>query len=311
MTRLRERITVLVFLLAWRLLRLVPARAAYRLFDLAADRTTARDGGSVRQLRANYRRVRPELTEAQLDALTAKGVRAALRYYVEAFRLPSVGAADVDRLVRWEGAMPELRAELAAGRPVVCFLGHTGNWDLAGVWCARHLGQVVTVAERLEPEEMFRAFLDYREGLGMRILPAEKGTFSRLRDQLATGDPVVMPLLADRDLSATGIEVDLCGHPARVAAGPAALAVESGYTLYPVTLRHERVGREWGMVITIHDAVGTPSAGTPDAVEQVTQSCADALGAAITDHTQDWHMMQRVFVDDLDVDRLARHGDAA
>lgn len=311
MTRVRERATVLAFLLAWRVLRLLPTRVAHGLFDLAADRTTARGGESVRRLRANYARVRPELTDAELDDLTAKGVRAALRYYVEAFRLPSVSGDDVDRLVRWEGAMPELKAELVAGRPVVCFLGHTGNWDLAGVWCARHLGQVVTVAERLEPEEMFRAFLDYREGLGMRILPAEKGTFARLRDQLATGNPVVMPLLADRDLSASGVEVDLCGHPARMAAGPAALAVESGHRLYPVTLRHERVGREWGMVITIHDAVPTPPPGTPGAVAQVTRACADAFGTAITAHTQDWHMMQPVFVDDLDPERLARAQEVA
>lgn len=300
MTRLRERVTVLGFLLAWRVLRLIPARLAYRLFDIVADRTTTGDGTSVQRLRANYARVRPDLAEDELQDITAKGVRAALRYYLEAFRLPSVSGDDVDRLVRWEGAMPELKDELLAGRPVLCFLGHTGNWDLAGVWCARHLGPVVTVAERLEPEEMFRAFLDYRESLGMRILPAQNGTFDALRAQLDTGEPVVMPLLADRDLSATGVEVQLCGHAVRMAAGPAALAVESGYRLHPVTLRHERVGRDWGMVITIHDAVDVPPAGTPGAVQQVTQSCAGAFGAAISEHTQDWHMMQRVFVDDLD-----------
>ena len=300
MSRLRERATVLAFLLAWRVLRLVPARLAHRLFDIAADRVTAADGAAVRRLRANYARVRPDLTEDELQEMTAKGVRAALRYYVEAFRLPSLHEDDVDRLVRWEGAMPQLKAELRAGRPVLCFLGHTGNWDLAGVWCARHLGPVVTVAERLEPKEMFDAFLDYRERLGMRILPAEKGTYDALRAQLDSGEPVVMPLLADRDLSATGVEVELCGHTARMAAGPAALALGSGYRLHPVTLRHERVGREWGMVITVHDAVEVPAAGTPGAVEQVTQSCADVFGAAIAEHTQDWHMMQRVFVEDLD-----------
>lgn len=300
MSRFRQRLTVIAFLLGWRVLRLVPARLAYRLFDVAADRATSADGPPVQRLRANYARVRPDLGEEELQHVTAKGVRAALRYYVEAFRLPALRGEDVDRLVRWEGAMPQLKAELLAGRPVLCFLGHTGNWDLAGVWCARHLGPVVTVAERLEPEEMFEAFLDYREGLGMRILPAQKGTFDVLRAQLDSGEPVVMPLLADRDLSDTGVEVRLCGHPARMAAGPAALAVGSGYRLYPVTLRHERVGREWGMVITIHDAVDVPVAGTPGAVQRVTQSCADALGAAVAEHPQDWHMMQRVFVEDLD-----------
>ena len=305
MTRLRRRATVWAFLLAWRVLRLLPAGLAYRLFDLAADRTYAGNGSSVRRLRANYARVRPELTPDELEDLTAKGVRAALRYYVEAFRLPAIAGHHVDSVVRFEGAMPQMKAHLLAGRPVLAFLGHTGNWDLAGVWCARHLGTVVTVAERLEPEEMFRAFLDYREGLGMVIHPAERGTFAKLRAQLATGEPVVMPLLADRDLSSSGVEVDLCGHRARMAAGPAALAVESGLPLYPVTLRHERVGRTWGMVVTIHDAVDVAPAGSPDAVARTTQACADAFGSALVAHTQDWHMMQRVFVDDLDPARDA------
>lgn len=305
MTGVRERVTVLAFVLAWRLLRLLPARVAHALFDLAADRATARDGASVQRLRANYARVRPDLTEEELARLTATGMRAALRYYVEAFRLPSVTGHDVDRLVRWEGAMPELRSELLAGRPVLAFLGHTGNWDLAGVWCARHLAPVVTVAERLRPEGLFEAFLEYRESLGMRIHPAEKGTFTLLRDQLATGEPVVMPLLADRDLSASGVEVDLCGQRARMAAGPATLAVETGHRLFPVTLRHERVGHEWGMVITVHDAVEVPRTSKGAAVREVTQRCADALGSAIIAHPEDWHMMQRVFVEDLDPARRA------
>ncbi|MCT2293448.1 phosphatidylinositol mannoside acyltransferase [Janibacter hoylei] len=311
MSRLRHRATVWAFLLAWRVLRLLPEGLAYRLFDLAADRTYAANSGSVQRLRANYARVRPELTAAELEALVAKGVRAALRYYVEAFRLPAVTGEQVDSRVRFEGAMPQLKEHLRAGRPVLAFLGHTGNWDLAGVWCARHLGTVVTVAERLEPEEMFRAFLDYRESLGMVIHPAEHGTFARLREQLATGEPVVMPLLADRDLSATGVEVDLCGHRARMAAGPAALAVETGLPLYPVTLRHERLGRTWGMVVTIHDAVDVPSAECANAVARTTQACADSFGRAITEHTEDWHMMQRVFVEDLDPARDAERRRAA
>ena len=37
-----------------------------------------------------------------------------------------------------------------------CFLGHLGNWDTAGAWASRELGPVVTVAERLKPEELYR-----------------------------------------------------------------------------------------------------------------------------------------------------------
>lgn len=305
--RLGARATVLAFRLGWLLLRLLPARLAYALFDLVADRVAARDGTSVQRLRANYARVRPDLTGAELDRTVRRGVRAAFRYYLEAFRLPALDGEQVDASVRIEGAPFErLRVELAAGRPVLAFLGHTGNWDLAGAWCARHLGRVVTVAERLEPEEMFQAFLDFREGrLGMTIHPASRGTFDLLRAQLATGEPVVMPLLADRDLSASGVEVDLCGHRARMAAGPAVLAAETGLPLFPVTMRHERrpdLPGGWGMVIHFHDELRAPAgaAGRAQVVADLTQGCADALGEAVRAHPEDWHMMQRVFLADLD-----------
>ncbi|GAA1233238.1 phosphatidylinositol mannoside acyltransferase [Janibacter melonis] len=305
--RLQERASVLAFRAGWRALRLLPAPLAYALFDAVAAVVTRRDGSSVQRLRSNYARVRPDLGPAELQELTADGVRRAFRYYVEAFRLPALSGEQVDDLVHITGTEPML-AELEQGRPVLAFLGHTGNWDLAGAWCARHLGHVVTVAERLRPEEMFQAFLDFREGeLGMTIHPAERGTFGALLAQLRTGDPVVMPLLSDRDLSASGVEVDLAGERARVAAGPAALAVETGVPLFPVTMRHVRRGRHrWGLDITVHPAVDVPAEGTrTQRVAAATQACADALGAAIREHPQDWHMMQRVFVADLSARRRA------
>lgn len=305
--RLQERASVLAFRAGWRALRLLPAPLAYALFDAVAAVVTRRDGPSVQRLRSNYARVRPDLGPAELQELTADGVRRAFRYYVEAFRLPALSGEQVDDLVHITGTEPML-AELEQGRPVLAFLGHTGNWDLAGAWCARHLGHVVTVAERLRPEEMFQAFLDFREGeLGMTIHPAERGTFAALLAQLRTGDPVVMPLLSDRDLSASGVEVDLAGERARVAAGPAALAVETGVPLFPVTMRHVRRGRHrWGLDITVHPAVDVPAEGTrTQRVAAATQACADALGAAIREHPQDWHMMQRVFVADLSARRRA------
>ena len=148
--RLQERASVLAFRAGWRALRLLPAPLAYALFDAVAAVVTRRDGSSVQRLRSNYARVRPDLGPAELQELTADGVRRAFRYYVEAFRLPALSGEQVDDLVHITGTEPML-AELEQGRPVLAFLGHTGNWDLAGAWCARHLGHVVTVAERLRP----------------------------------------------------------------------------------------------------------------------------------------------------------------
>ena len=43
-------------------------------------------------------------------------------------------------------------------------------------------------------------------------------------------------LLADRDLSRTGVEVDFFGEPTRMPAGPALLAATTGAALLPVGL---------------------------------------------------------------------------
>lgn len=290
------------FRLGWSAVRRMPERAAHGLFDRVADAATARGGAGVRRLRSNYARVRPELGDAELDALVRAGMRSYMRYYCEAFRLPDRSADDVVRGVRvlGDGA---IRDELARGRPVVCFLGHMGNWDTAGAWGSRELGPVVTVAERLRPEEVYAEFLAFRESLGMTILPLTGGgdVFAQLRSHLTK--PVIMPLLADRDLTARGIEVDLCGHPARMAAGPAALALATGAALHPVSIHYEPLpGSAWRqrVVITFHDRVRDPRQGTTrDRATAMTQQCADVLGAAIREHTCDWHMLQRVFVEDL------------
>jgi KDO2-lipid IV(A) lauroyltransferase len=294
--------------LGWGAVRRLPERTAHTVFDGLADLTVARGGSGVRRLRSNYAKVRPELDDAQLDDLVKEGMRSYLRYYCEAFRLPDRTPQELRAAVRCEGEGPVL-AEIAAGRPAVCFLGHLGNWDLAGAWGTREIAPVVTVAERLKPEQVYAEFLAFRESLGMTILPLTGGgdVFAELRARL-TG-PVLMPLLADRDLTRRGVEVDLCGHRTKMAAGPAALSLATGSALFPVSIRYEPLqSSTWRhrTVITFHERVTAPASGTTRAkAEAMTQQSADALGTTIREHTQDWHMLQRVFLEDLENGRPA------
>jgi KDO2-lipid IV(A) lauroyltransferase len=206
-------------------------------------------------------------------------------------------------------------AELREGRSVVLALGHQGNWDLAGAWATAHVAPVTTVAERLEPAEVFDEFVRLRERAGMSIiaLDAGKDVFRDLVRAVRSGGRLV-PLLADRDLTARGIEVDLLGESARVAAGPAALALSTGAALVPTTLRHERLrgarrraaGSRWGIVLTFHPRISTPDdVPRSEQVHHLTQGWVDVLGADIAAHPTHWHMLQRVFLADLDPDRDA------
>lgn len=298
-----------LFGIGWRTVPRLPDALGRAIFDVVALAVWARRGGGVQRLERNLARARPGASPRELRRLSRAGMRSYMRYYCEAFQLPGWDAELVAAKVRAVGATPLLE-DLAAGRAVILVLGHLGNWDLAGAWAARELAPVVTVAERLEPAELFDQYVAFRESLGISVIPLDRGTnvFRALVGHAKRGG-VVVPLLADRDLSATGVVVDLLGEPARVAAGPAALTLATGARLYPTRITYERLrGRRrraargpWGTVLDFAPAVELPEGLTrADAVAAISQAWVDSVAEAIRTEPEDWHMLQRVFVADLD-----------
>ncbi|SDC23322.1 KDO2-lipid IV(A) lauroyltransferase [Sanguibacter gelidistatuariae] len=316
-----------IFHLAWRHAGKVPGPLLRGLITLGADVACLAGAGGVGQLRKNLARVRPEATERELRALTRAGMRSYMRYYGEAFVLRHARPAQIEARVRLEN-YDECSQFIAAGVTPVLALTHQGNWDLAGVYASKHIAPVLTVAERLEPPEVYQEFLAFRQGLGMEILTAgDPGVFRELMraarggasDGNASGARIVC-LLADRDLSRNGIEVDYLGHRARVAAGPAALAVACGAPLIPAGIFYERLtgarrraaGTPWGIVIRFHPPVAVATEGSKnERIAAMTQGWVSALSEDIREFPQDWHMLQKVFIDDLDADRYARSTAAA
>src|SRR5260370_10614634 len=178
-----------------------------------------------------------------------------------------------------------------------------GNWEHAGAWIvARGADSFTTVAERLKPESVYDKFVAFRESLGMEVLPATGGVsrFGVLAQGMRAGRLVC--LLADRDVTGAGIEVDFFGERARMMAGPAALAVQTGAALMPVTLWYE--GSCWGA--HIYEEIPVPGQGTrQEQIAAMTQQLAAVFERGIREHPEDWHMLQRVFTGDLDQARLA------
>lgn len=278
----------LAFAAGWGGVRRLPEPVVTRLFRLVADRTVRRNGRGVRRLRENLATVRPDLDEAGLDALTKATMRSYLRYWQEAFRLPDWTDGRIVGRVRTVDEKI-LRDAYAAGAGVICALPHLANYDHAGAWAGRTGMPVTTVAERLRPESVFDRFVAYRKKLGMDVLPLTGGAedvFGVLAERLRAGGFVC--LVADRDLSENGVEVRFFGRTARMPAGPAALSLRTGAPLIPATLHYD--GPD--LVIRFH-----PEVGTGGGAAAMTQRCADAFATGITAHPQDWHMLQRVFVD--------------
>ena len=297
---------------ALRAVRGLPAGMAYGLASPAARALVRRNRGGVPRLRANLERI--GVPADVLQAMVRAGMTSYARYWIECVRLQDWTEEMITGSVRVAGDGP-VRAELDAGRGVVCGLAHQGNWDLAGAWATTGLRPVTTVAERLRPADVYQAFLAFRQSLGMTVLTlGDDGVFVELVRAVRAG--ALVPLLMDRDLTGTGVHVDFFGRRASFAGGPAALAETTGALLFPVSINYEQAsvnlttGPESGYrtVITFHPPVPPSTADERAArISERTQACADALAAGIKAAPQDWHMLQRVFVEDLD----PAHGRAA
>jgi phosphatidylinositol dimannoside acyltransferase len=294
------------FAAGWRLVRALPEPVARAAFRLGADVAVRRAGPGVRRLRANLRRAVPDAGRHELDALVRAGLRSYARYWCEAFRLPAMDrAAVLARMDPYVSGMAPLFEALSAGRGVIVALPHSGNWDLAGLWFVetqRRLGRparFTTVVERLRPESLFRRFVAYREGLGFEVLAAGTGpqVYRTLTMRLREGG--LLCLVADRDLSASGVEVSFFGEPARFPAGPARLAAATGALLLPAFPHF--TPRGWGAVVG--DPIPVPERANRDDVAKATQAIADAFTGMIAAAPADWHMLQPVFTADLDRSR--------
>ena len=268
----------------WALVRAMPEPVAVRLFDAGADLAARRGGKAVDRLRANLARVAPG------QDLTRDALRSYARYWREVFRLP---VTPTERLVAGTVTRNEerTRALLASGRGVVFALPHSGNWDAAGAWFTATGVPFTTVAERLKPESLYDRFLEFRRSLGMEVLPltgGERPPFEVLAERLQDGRAVC--LMADRDLSARGVDVQLFGATARMPAGPATLALRTGAALVPVHLSF----RPDGWLVDFGPEVASSDVPT------MTQQLAAFFEAGIARHPADWHMLQRLWLDDLE-----------
>ena len=306
-----------LMLVAWRIVPRLPRGLVRGIFDVIAVVAHALRISGVRQLERNLARLTGTTAVPELRRLSRAGMRSYMRYYCEAFQLPGMSEAEVDARVRSTG-YEQYTERVADGGTAVLALGHSGNWDLAGAWANRHIGTVITVAERLEPPELFEAFVGFREALGMVIVPLDKGgsTFRQLLRQ--SRRPGIVPLLADRDLSSTGVDVQIGDHEVRVAPGPAALALARGIPVMPVVIHYERLTgarrraarSPWGIHIHFLPEVPVPAgdAGTTstERVAQMTRDWFTAYARVLAQYPQDWHMLQKVYTADLDPDRLAR-----
>jgi phosphatidylinositol dimannoside acyltransferase len=292
------QLTDIGYAAGWRVVRAMPEFVARNAFDAGAY--YAARGGGPEQLRKNLARVIGVTPDRVPGGLIRASLASYARYWREAFRLPSMDLKKQGELLdpHWAGK-ERIAAALESGRGAILALPHSGNWDMAGVWLVWKHGTFTTVNERLKPESLYNRFIAYREGLGFEMLPltgGERPPFEVLTERLRDNRAVC--LMADRDLSRNGVQVDFFGEPTRMPAGSAKLAIETGADLLAVHCWYTSHGWEFSASEPLDTSSGD--------VAVITQNLADRFARNIAAHPADWHMMQPQWIADLSDERRAK-----
>jgi lauroyl/myristoyl acyltransferase len=284
----RARVVRAAYRLGWRYGGRLPQPAVRVLATSAARVVVARDGTHVRRLRENL----SVLSGHPADAgLLRAGIASYVRTFWEVLALPGWSSADV--LDRVELVNERVVREAFTTTGAVVALPHSGNWDLAGAWACLTGMPVTSVAEQLGSAE-YAAFLAFREGLGMEILShREPGLVDTLVATVRRGR--VVCLMADRNFSGRGVEVDFAGRRVTMPVGPALVARRSGAALIPTVAHYggEPLRRGARMRLVIGPVV--PAEPGDDGLVAMVQACADFFATVLRDHPEDWHLLQPFF----------------
>ena len=282
----------LLYLFAWKVIGVLPEKSAYKLANKISDQIFNKNGKGVKRLRNNYKRVLTSISNNELEALTKEGMRSYLRYWFDTFRLNKWSKS---RIIETTFVVREnlLRDPIEKKNGCIIALPHAGNWDHAAAYFCSTGIPITTVVEKLKPEAIFKKFLAYRESIGIEAISHKEKTMPILMERLNQGKLVA--LVADRDMSRNGIEVNFLGGVAKMPAGPAILAVKTGSPLVTAYIRYIDKGIE----ITFDETIKLPVTGTEEEqIRIVTQSMADNFAKRIKDSPVDWHMLQRIWVDE-------------
>jgi KDO2-lipid IV(A) lauroyltransferase len=234
-SRPTDRLWADAYRLGSALARHTPERLAVDLPRVLGPIFAAAMPGRRRMIERHQQRVHEwTLKPAERREAAVRAFESYARYWLESFRLPDVPADVLARhfeVLGWE----HVEAGLDAGRGVILALPHLGGWEWAGFWVTRvqQVGMTVVV-EPIDPPELFEWFREFREQLGMKVVPLGPQVAGEVSRALSRND--VVCLLCDRDLVGTGVETEFFGETTTLPGGPVTLGLRGGVPVLPTAV---------------------------------------------------------------------------
>jgi len=252
---------------------------------------------------ANLRRVvggeaGDPVDDAILDGWARRAFHAYARYWVEGARLGGTPRREVVQRTHVQG-LHHLVDGMAAGNGVIMALPHVGSWEYGGAFLAASGLPMTSVAERIDPPELYRYFVEQRAAIGLTVVPLDAHAGRAVLAELRRGG--LVGLLSDRDIEGTGVDVEFFGEKTTMPAGPAALALRSGARLVTGAV-YSGPGRDHRGVV--EPPIDLTRRGSLRAdVARITQEVAHRFEGLVRRAPEQWHVFQPFWSADRHRDR--------
>jgi len=272
-----------------------PGGVVRRGADLAGRWAATRHDERRFLVERHLRRVCPDASDPEIDRLVGESYRSYARYWADSFRLPALSLATLDRGLSYSG-FDHIIQSLSEGNGTIMVVPHLGGWEWAATWLARVEGITVSaVVEAIEPRSLFDWFAEFRRSIGINVIALGSGAGVAVSKAIRDGH--IVCLLADRDVGASTVEVELFGETTRMAAGPATLAFRTGATLIPCPVYF----RDGGVFADIgRPLIAQRQGRLRDDITALTQDIAHAFEDGIRAAPEQWHLMQPNWPSDYD-----------
>jgi phosphatidylinositol dimannoside acyltransferase len=273
---------------AYAIAQVLPGAVIDVLAPGVAGLAALRPGDQRAIVERHQRRVDPGLRGVALQRRVREVFRSYGRYYGESFRLPAIGPEELDRGLTLDG-YEHVEESLARGVGPMLVLPHLGSWEWCAYWLTRVRKVPVTaVVERLEPPELFDWFVEFRQRIGMQIVPLGPDAGRSIVSAIKQAH--VIALLCDRDIGGGGTEVTFFGEKTTLPSGPAVLALRTGAPLIPTGVYDQGGGHHHAVV---RPPIPVERRGSfRDDVARITQDMADELEGLIRRAPEQWHLLQ-------------------
>lgn len=255
--RLREWLTASVVIAGGTVICKLPDRIVWHLADLAGSIAYGVSGQRRDRARRNLRRVvvwmaaheigdetyrRAAADSTVLESLVRSAFRHLAHYYMEVLRTPRFTADYVNERIVLD-TVAEVDEALGTRRALILVGMHFGSIEMPGLFAMGRLGDMTTAMETLPNRRIQRYLYRIRASDGLRIVGLEEAG-TELIAALRRNEPI--GLIADRDITGGGIEVQMFGAATKIPAGPVLLASETGAPLYVAGVRRVGPGRYRG-----------------------------------------------------------------